>query len=126
GCKAPPGVEAQLIGVAGLEFEVGDGDQDQLNPLGVNCLRKLPSFGAVVWGARTVATHAAPPWRYIPVRRTAIMIEQSIYNGIQWAVFEPNDHRLWSSLRINIGSFLDGGFHARALPGGHACDSQLT
>ena len=124
--KAPAGVEAQLIGVAGLEFAVGDGDQDQLNPLGVNCLRKLPSFGAVIWGARTLATNAEPPWRYIPVRRTAIMIEQSIYNGIQWAVFEPNDHRLWSSLRVNVGAFMDGLFRAGAFQGETASDAYFV
>jgi phage tail sheath protein FI len=124
--KAPAGVEAQLIGVAGLEFDVGDGDQDQLNPLGVNCFRKLPSFGAVIWGARTLATKADPPWRYVPVRRTAIMIEQSIYNGIQWAVFEPNDHRLWSSLRVNIGAFMDSLFRAGAFQGEKASDAYFV
>lgn len=124
--KAPAGVEAQLTGVAGLQFEVGDGDQDQLNPLGVNCLRKLPSFGAVIWGARTLATNAEPPWRYIPVRRTAIMIEQSIYNGIQWAVFEPNDHRLWSSLRVNVGAFMDALFRAGAFQGEKASDAYFV
>jgi len=124
--KAPAGVEAQLIGVAGLEFEVVDGDQDQLNPLGVNCVRKLPSFGAVIWGARTLATNAEPPWRYIPVRRTAIMIEQSIYNGIQWAVFEPNDLRLWSSLRVNVGAFMDSLFRAGAFQGQKASDAYFV
>jgi phage tail sheath protein FI len=124
--KAPAGVEAQLIGVAGVEFEIGDGDQDQLNPLGVNCVRKLPSFGAVIWGARTLATNAEPPWRYIPVRRTAIMIEQSIYNGIQWAVFEPNDYRLWSSLRINVGAFMDNLFRAGAFQGEKASDAYFV
>jgi phage tail sheath protein FI len=124
--KAPAGVEAQLVGVAGLEFEVGDGDQDQLNPLGVNCVRKLASFGAVIWGARTLATHAEPPWRYIPVRRTAIMIEQSIYNSIQWAVFEPNDHRLWSSLRVNVGAFMDSLFRADAFQGEKASDAYFV
>ena len=124
--KAPAGVEAQLLGVAGLEFEVGDGEQDQLNPLGVNCLRKLPSFGAVIWGARTLATRADPPWRYVPVRRTAIMIEQSIYNGIQWAVFEPNDHRLWSSLRVNVGAFMDNLFRAGAFQGDKASDAYFV
>ncbi len=124
--KAPAGVEAQLVGVAGLEFEVGDGDQDQLNPLGVNCVRKLPSFGAVIWGARTLATKADPPWRYVPVRRTAIMIEQSIYNGIQWAVFEPNDHRLWSSLRVNVGAFMDSLFRAGAFQGEKSSDAYFV
>ncbi|MDJ0808212.1 MAG: phage tail sheath subtilisin-like domain-containing protein, partial [Gammaproteobacteria bacterium] len=101
--KAPAGVEARLTGAAGLEFQVENLEQDQLNPLGVNCIRKLPNFGSVFWGARTLSTNADPEWRYVPVRRTAIMIEESIYRGIQWAVFEPNDHPLWSSLRANIG-----------------------
>jgi phage tail sheath protein FI len=124
--KAPAGVEAQLVGAAGLEFEVGDGDQDQLNPLGVNCLRTLPSFGAVLWGARTLATKADPQWRYVPVRRTAIMIEQSIYNGVQWAVFEPNDASLWASLRANVGGFMDGLFRAGAFQGTKASDAYFV
>jgi hypothetical protein len=124
--KAPAGVEAALLGVAGLEFIVQDGDQDQLNPRGVNCLRRLPGFGPVIWGARTLATRAEPDWRYVSVRRTAIMIEQSIYNGIQWAVFEPNDHRLWSSLRTNVGAFMDGLFRAGAFQGEKASDAYFV
>lgn len=124
--KAPAGVEASVRGLAGLEFTVEDGDQDQLNPAGVNCLRKLPSYGAVLWGTRTLATKANPEWRYVPVRRTAIYIESSIYNGIQWAVFEPNDHRLWSSLRANIGAFMDGLFRAGAFQGQKASDAYFV
>jgi uncharacterized protein len=124
--KAPAGVETALLGVAGLEFQVEDGEQDQLNPLGVNCLRKLPSFGPVIWGTRTLSTNADPEWRYVPVRRTAIFIEQSVYNGIQWAVFEPNDHRLWSSLRVNIDSFLNGLFRAGAFQGEKASDAYFV
>lgn len=115
--KAPAGVEAQLIGAADLEYTVEDLEQGQLNPLGVNCYRKLPSYGAVIWGSRTLATKANPEWRYIPVRRTAIFIEESIYQGIQWAVFEPNDHPLWGALRSNIGSFMNGLFRAGAFQG---------
>lgn len=124
--KAPAGLETALLGVSGLEFDVGDGEQDQLNPLGVNCLRKMPSFGPVIWGTRTLATKADPEWRYIPIRRTAIMIEQSIYNGIQWAVFEPNNHNLWASLRVNIGSFMDGLFRAGAFQGQKASDAYFV
>ena len=124
--KAPAGVEATVRGVAGLEYTVEDGDQDQLNPEGVNCLRKLPSYGAVVWGTRTLSTKANPEWRYVPVRRTAIYIESSIYNGIQWAVFEPNDHRLWSSLRANVGAFMDGLFRAGAFQGQKASDAYFV
>lgn len=124
--KAPAGVESQLLGVAGLEYVVEDAEQDKLNPLGVNCLRKLPSFGSVIWGTRTLSTKADPEWRYVPVRRTAIMIEQSIYGGIQWAVFEPNDHRLWASLRGNIGAFMDGLFRAGAFQGEKATDAYFV
>ena len=126
--KAPAGLETSLLGVAGLEFTVGDGDQNQLNPIGVNCLRKMPGAGAgpVIWGARTLSTKDNPEWRYVPVRRTAIFIEQSIYNGIQWAVFEPNDHRLWSSLRLNIDSFMNGLFRSGAFQGEKVSDAYFV
>jgi phage tail sheath protein FI len=121
--KAPAGIEFGVLGVSGLEFTVGNDEQDFLNPQGVNALRRLPSFGQVVWGSRTLATRAKPEWRYVPVRRTAIFIEESIYNGIQWAVFEPNDARLWSALRANIESFMNGLFRAGAFQGAVAGDA---
>ena len=121
--KAPAGVETALLGLAGTEHIVEDAEQDQLNPLGVNALRTLPGFGNVIWGARTLATKAAPEWRYVPVRRTAIFIEQSLFNGIQWAVFEPNDHNLWSSLRANIHSFMNGLHRLGAFQGAKASDA---
>lgn len=124
--KAPAGVEASLLGVARLEQDVGDSEQNVLNPEGINCLRVIPGFGPVVWGARTRSTRANPEWRYLPVRRTAILIEQSIYNGIQWAVFEPNDHRLWSSLRANIGAFMEGLFRAGAFQGERSSDAYFV
>ena len=124
--KAPAGVETQLRGVAGLQYIVEDLEQDQLNPLGVNCIRRIPNFGAVIWGSRTGATRADPEWRYVPVRRTAIYLEQSIYNGIQWAVFEPNNHPLWSSLRANIGAFMDGLFRAGAFQGATAREAYFV
>jgi hypothetical protein len=124
--KAPAGMEAGLIGAAGLKYIIEDGEQDQLNPLGVNCFRNMPGGGRVIWGARTLATKADPEWRYVPVRRTAIMIEQSIYNGIQWAVFEPNDHRLWSALRGNIGGFMNSLFRVGAFQGEKASDAYFV
>ena len=124
--KAPAGLESGLLGVAGLQYVVEDGEQDSLNPLGVNCLRKMPGAGRVIWGARTLATKADPEWRYVPVRRTAIMIEQSIYNGIQWAVFESNDHRLWSALRGNIGGFMNSLFRVGAFQGEKASDAYFV
>jgi phage tail sheath protein FI len=86
----------------------------------------MPGGGRVIWGARTLATKADPEWRYVPVRRTAIMIEQSIYNGIQWAVFEPNDHRLWSALRGNIGGFMNSLFRVGAFQGEKASDAYFV
>ena len=105
---------------------VEDAQQDQLNPLGVNALRTLPGAGPVIWGARTRSTRSNPEWRYVPVRRTALMIEQSIFGGIQWAVFEPNDHRLWGSLRLNIDSFMNGLFRAGAFQGEKASDAYFV
>lgn len=124
--KAPAGVETSLRGLVGLEYTVDDTDQDQLNPVGVNCLRRFPNYGSVVWGTRTLSTKANPEWRYVPVRRTAIFIEESLYNGIQWAVFEPNDHRLWGSLRANIGGFMNGLFRAGAFQGEKANDAYFV
>ena len=124
--KAPAGMETGLLGLAGLEYKVEDDEQDSLNPWGINCLRSMPGAGKVIWGTRTRATKADPEWRYVPVRRTAIMIEQSIYGGIQWAVFEPNDHRLWSALRGNIGGFMNGLFRVGAFQGEKASDAYFV
>jgi hypothetical protein len=102
--KAPAGTEATLAGVVSLVAQMSDQYQDILNTIGVNVIRKMPGFGIVAWGARTLA--ANPEWKYIPVRRMATMIEVSIYEGIQWAVFEQNDELLWSHLRLNINAFM--------------------
>lgn len=115
--KAPAGTEANLGGAIGLIADTTDAQQDFLNPIGVNVIRSFPASGIVIWGARTLATRSDPEYRYVPVRRTAIYLEQSIYNGIQWAVFEPNDEPLWSSLRLNIGAFMMLQFRAGAFQG---------
>lgn len=115
--KAPAGTEAGLIGAIALEYSVTDSEQDILNPVGVNCIRQFPASGLVVWGARTLGTQSDPEWRYVPVRRYAIYLEQSIYRGTQWAVFEPNDERLWASLKANIDDFMMGEFRKGALAG---------
>lgn len=124
--KAPAGIEFPLVGASALEFTVDNTEQDFLNPAGVNALRRMPGFGPVVWGTRTRSTRANPEWRYVPVRRTAIFIEESIAGGIQWAVFEPNDHRLWSSLRANIESFMNGLFRVGAFQGEKATDAYFV
>jgi phage tail sheath protein FI len=121
--KAPAGTEANVGGAVGLLANISDADQDTLNPIGANVIRSFPASGIVVWGARTLATRSDPEYRYIPVRRTAIFLEQSIYNGIQWAVFEPNDESLWASLRLNIGAFMMLQFRAGAFQGKSASDA---
>lgn len=119
--KAPAGVAASLNGISGLTTELDDVEHGALNPRGVAVLRRFPGVGVVAFGARTVSSD--PLWRYIPVRRTAIMLRVSIYNGIQWAVFEPNDETLWSQLRLTIGSFMTTLFRQGAFQGGSATDA---
>jgi phage tail sheath protein FI len=121
--KAPAGTEANIGGAVGLVAEITDVQQDFLNPIGANVIRQFPASGIVIWGSRTLATRSDPEYRYVPVRRTAIYLEQSIYNGIQWAVFEPNDEDLWASLRLNIGAFMTLQFRAGAFQGKTAKDA---
>jgi phage tail sheath protein FI len=124
--KAPAGMKAGVNDSVGLQYIVGDAEQSQLNPSGVNCIRDMPKAGTLIWGSRTLATGTDPEWRYVPVRRTANMIEQSIFEGTQWAVFEPNDHRLWSSLRSSIASYMNGLFRRGALQGASASDAYFV
>ncbi len=119
--KAPAGTEAGLAGALAPATDVGDVEQDSLNPNSVNVIRTVPGSGLVVWGARTFASDAE--WRYVPVRRTAIFLRTSIYYGIQWAVFEPNDEPLWSSLRLNLRSFMLTQFRAGAFQGAKPDDA---
>jgi phage tail sheath protein FI len=106
--KAPAGVDAGLNGVLDLEINLTDEQQGVLNPLAINCLRKLPTIGPVVWGARTLrgADQLADDYKYIPIRRLALYVEESIDRGTRWAVFEPNAEPLWASLRLSINTFL--------------------
>lgn len=113
--KAPAGTEATLGGLKRLEWDLLDKHQDDLNPQGVNCLRLIPGAGTVIWGARTL--RPSSEWRYVPVRRTAMFLRKSIFNGIQWAVFEPNDDDLWTSLRATIGAFMETQFRNGAFAG---------
>ncbi len=115
--KAPAGTETGLIGPIGLEYSVTDSEQDMLNPIGVNCIRRFADSGIVVWGARTFAAQADPEYRYVPVRRYTIYLRQSIFRGTQWAVFEPNDKPLWEQLKANIDDFMMGEFRKGALAG---------
>jgi uncharacterized protein len=117
--KAPAGIEAGINGIQGLQVNLNDAENGQLNPLGFNCLRSFPVIGPVVWGARTArgADQLADEWKYLPVRRTALFIEESLYRGLQWVVFEPNDEPLWAQIRLNVGSFMHDLFRKGAFQG---------
>ncbi len=117
--KAPAGQEAGLAGVRGFTVALTDGENGQLNPLGVNCLRSFPVTGNVVWGARTMegADRLASQWKYLPVRRLAYMVEETLSRSLQWVVFEPNDEPLWGQIRLNVGSFMQGLFRQGAFQG---------
>ena len=117
--KAPAGVGTGLTGAAGLQYVLSDGDNGKLNPLGINCLRQFPTYGNVVWGARTIAgaDAAGSQWQYVPIRRFTLFLESSLYQGTQWAVFEPNAAPLWAQVRLSVGSFLQGLFLQGAFAG---------
>jgi hypothetical protein len=117
--KALAGQEATLNGVPELSVSLTDAENGELNPLGVNCLRAFPIVGRVVWGARTLegADRLASEWKYIPVRRLALFIEESLYRGTQWVVFEPNDEPLWAQIRLNLGAFMQNLFRQGAFQG---------
>ena len=117
--KAPAGIEARLRGVQALDYVLTDPENGVLNPLGLNCLRSFPVFGPVCWGARTLlgADALASEWKYLPVRRIALYIEESLYRGTQFVVFEPNDEPLWAQIRLSVGSFMNGLFRQGAFQG---------
>jgi len=127
--KAPAGLDAGLAGIDSLEVKLTDEQNGLLNPLGINCLRTFPVIGPVVWGARTLrgADILSDDYKYVPVRRLTLFIEESLYRGTKWAVFEPNDERLWSSLRLAVNGFLadlsrQGAFYTYNV----ACDASTT
>ncbi|MDR2153617.1 MAG: DUF2586 family protein [Burkholderiaceae bacterium] len=133
--KAPAGSAASINGATGLAVTMSDAENGQLNPLAINCLRTLPVYGNVVWGSRTLhgQTDRGSEWKDIPVRRTALFIEESLYRGTQWVVFEPNDEPLWAQIRLNIGAFMHGLFRQGAFQGSTPkqayfvkCDSETT
>ena len=117
--KAPAGTDASVNGGVGFALTLSDAENGQLNPIGVNCLRTLPVYGNVVWGARTLhgQNDRGSEWKYVPVRRMALFLEESLYRGTQWVVFEPNDEPLWAQIRLNIGAFLQGLFRQGAFQG---------
>ena len=117
--KAAAGTEANLVGVQGTDYTLTDNENGLLNPLGVNCLRIFPASGAVSWGARTLQGNdqLASEYKYVPVRRTALFIEESLFRGLKWVVFEPNDEPLWAQIRLNVGAFMHNLFRQGAFQG---------
>jgi phage tail sheath protein FI len=126
--KAPAGLNATLAGVPQLSVALTDPDNGDLNQVGINCLRSFPAAGRVVWGARTRRgdDRLADQWKYVPVRRTALYIEESLYRGTQWVVFEPNDEPLWAQIRLNIGAFMQGLFRQGAFQGATPAQAYLV
>ena len=117
--KAPAGTEATLVNAHALDYKLTDGQNGTLNPLAINCLRNFPIYGNICWGARTLdgADQKASEWKYIPVRRVTLFIEESLFRGTQWVVFEPNDEPLWAQIRLNIGAFMHSLFRQGAFQG---------
>lgn len=117
--KAPAGTEAALRGTQGLAFTLTDMENGPLNKVAVNALRTFPAFGSVVWGARTRAGSDDTPddYKYVPVRRLALYLEESLYRGTQWVVFEPNAEPLWAQIRLNVGAFMNNLFRQGAFKG---------
>lgn len=133
--KAPAGTEASLRNVAEFDYNLTDAENGSLNPLAINCLRTFPVYGNIVWGSRTLdgADARASEWKYIPVRRLALFLEESLFRGTQWVVFEPNDEPLWAQIRLNIGAFMHNLFRQGAFQGTTPqqayfvkCDSETT
>ena len=123
--KPPAGREASLRGVSGLARPLASEEVGELTRIGINCLREISPSRPVVWGARTAAGADSPAseWKYLSVRRTALLIEESLYRGTQWAAFEPNDEPLWATLRTSIGDFLHTLFRAGAFQGASPRDA---
>jgi phage tail sheath protein FI len=126
--KAPAGTEAVVRGVRALDYVLTDPENGVLNPLGLNALRLFPAFGPIAWGARTLvgSDSLASEWKYVPVRRLALFIEESLFRGTQWVVFEPNDEPLWAQIRLNVGAFMNNLFRQGAFQGSTPRDAYLV
>lgn len=117
--KAPAGTGAGIGGAASPEHAISDAGNGLLNRLGINCLRAFPGHGLMVWGARTLQGHEGrgPEWRYVPVKRLALLLEESVDRGTQWAASEPNDAALWARVRQGVEAFMQDLFRRGAFQG---------
>lgn len=116
--KAPAGTEATIRGVIGVTHQMTDGQNGVINPEGVNAVRVFPN-GIVSWGARTLdgADAFGSEYKYVPIRRLALFVEESLYRGLAWTVFEGNDEPLWAQIRLNVGAFMHNLFRQGAFQG---------
>ncbi len=126
--KAPAGLAASFSGAQGFTYSMTDLQNGVLNPLGLNCLRNFPVAGNLIWGSRTLAGAdlLTSEWKYLPVRRLALYLEESLYRGTQWVVFEPNDEPLWAQIRLNIGAFMQSLFRQGAFQGSKQSDAYFV
>jgi uncharacterized protein len=117
--KAPAGIDAAINGISALDVALNEDQNGSLNPLGINCLRNFHGIGNVVWGARTLrgSDQLDDQYKYVPVRRLALFIEESLRRGLQWTVFEPNDAVLWAAIRQAVDNFMVGLFRQGAFQG---------
>lgn len=133
--SAPAGTEASLHGPTSLELALTNPESEAINARGLNALRVFANQGVVVWGARTLlgSEEIASEWKYVPVRRTALFIEESVDRGTQWAAFEPNGEPLWAQIRVSVSAFLQELFQDGAFQGASPreayfvkCDAETT
>jgi phage tail sheath protein FI len=126
--KAPAGSDAKLFGISELQVKLNNAEHGELNPLGINCLRSFPDRGMVVWGARTTtgADSLASEWKYVPIRRLALFLEETLFRSTSWVVFEPNDEPLWAQIRLNIGAFMHRMFRQGAFAGSSPKDAYFV
>ena len=126
--KAPAGTDASIASVRKLSVALTDQENGRLNPRALNVIRTFPIIGTVVWGARTLrgADQLGDEWKYLPVRRMALYLEETLFRSTTWAVFEPNAEPLWSSLRLNIGAFMNSLWRQGAFAGSTARDAYLV
>ena len=126
--KAPAGTEASLTGASGVTEILTDTQNGTLNIQAINCIRNFPVYGTILWGARTLQGNdeVGSEWKYIPVRRTALFIEESLFRALKWVVFEPNDEPLWAQIRLNVGAFMHDLFRQGAFQGSTPRDAYFV
>ena len=126
--KAPAGTEASLSAVSGAAIQLTDQENGFLNPVAVNCIRNFNVYGTVIWGARTCQGNdqLGSQWKYVPVRRMALFIEESLFRALKWVVFEPNDDPLWAEIRLNVGAFMQNLFRQGAFQGQTPADAYFV